>query len=45
MKNELIVKLRELLKTEEIASIRDGVREIRNDWKAETAKEDRKSVV
>jgi hypothetical protein len=39
MKNELIVKLRELLKTEEIASIRDGVREIRNDWKAETAKE------
>ena len=39
MKNDLIAKLRALLATEEIASIRDGVREIRNDWKAETAKE------
>ncbi len=39
MKNDLIAKLRALLTTEEIASIRDGVREIRNDWKAETAKE------
>jgi hypothetical protein len=39
MKNDLIVKLRELLKTEEVGSIRDGIREIRNDWKAETAKE------
>ena len=39
MKNDLIVKLRELLSTEEVGSIRDGIREIRNDWKAETAKE------
>jgi hypothetical protein len=39
MKNDLIAKLRDLLTAEEIASIRDGVREIRNDWKAETAKE------
>ncbi len=39
MKNDLIAKLRALLASEEIASIRDGVREIRNDWKAETAKE------
>jgi hypothetical protein len=39
MKNDLIVKLRELLNTEEVGSIRDGIREIRNDWKAETAKE------
>lgn len=39
MKNDLIAKLRALLTTEEIASVRDGVREIRNDWKAETAKE------
>ena len=39
MKNDLIVKLRELLKSEEVGSIRDGIREIRNDWKAETAKE------
>lgn len=39
MKNELIVKLRELLQADEIASVRDGIREIRNDWKAETAKE------
>jgi Domain of Unknown Function (DUF349) len=39
MKNQLIDKLRELLKTEEIMSIREAVREIRNDWKAESAKE------
>lgn len=39
MKTQLIENLRELLKTEEIMSIRDAVREIRNDWKAESAKE------
>ncbi|MFM7726146.1 MAG: DUF349 domain-containing protein [Flavobacteriales bacterium] len=39
MKTELIVKLRGLLALEDVASMRDGVREIRNDWKAETAKE------
>jgi len=39
MKNELIEKLRELLKVEDIMSIREAVREIRNDWKAESAKE------
>lgn len=39
MKTQLIEKLRELLNTEDIMSIRDAVREIRNDWKAESAKE------
>jgi hypothetical protein len=39
MKNQLIEKLHELLKTEDVMSIRDAVRDIRNDWKAETAKE------
>lgn len=39
MKNQLIEKLRELLSTEDIMSIREAVREIRNDWKAESAKE------
>lgn len=39
MKNQLIEKLRELLNTEDIMSVRDTVREIRNDWKAESAKE------
>lgn len=39
MKNQLIEKLRELLKTEDIMSIRDAVREIRGEWKAESAKE------
>ncbi|MBL0315356.1 MAG: DUF349 domain-containing protein [Flavobacteriales bacterium] len=39
MKNQLIEKLRELLNTEDIMSIRDAVREIRGEWKAESAKE------
>ena len=39
MKDQLIDKLHELLKTEDIMSIREAVREIRNDWKAESAKE------
>lgn len=39
MKNQLIEKLQELLKTEEIMSVRDAVRDVRNDWKAETVKE------
>ena len=39
MKNQLIDKLRELLNSEDIMSIRESVREIRNDWKAESAKE------
>ena len=39
MKEQLIEKLTELLKAEDIMSIRESVREVRNDWKAETAKE------
>lgn len=39
MKTTLIDNLRELLQAEDIFSIREAVREIRNDWKAETAKE------
>lgn len=39
MKDQLIEKLNELLKTEDIMSIREAVRDVRNDWKAETAKE------
>ncbi|MFM9984167.1 MAG: DUF349 domain-containing protein [Flavobacteriales bacterium] len=39
MKDQLIDKLHELLKTEDIMSIREAVRDIRNDWKAESAKE------
>lgn len=39
MKNQLIEKLRELLNSEDIMSVRDNVRELRNDWKAESAKE------
>jgi hypothetical protein len=39
MKTTLIDKLHELLQTEEIMSIREAVKEIRNDWKAESAKE------
>ncbi len=39
MKDQLIDKLRELLNSEDIMSVRDAVREVRNDWKAETAKE------
>jgi hypothetical protein len=39
MKNQLIEKLRELLKSDDIMSIRDAVREIRGEWKAESAKE------
>lgn len=39
MKNQLVEKLHELLSTEDIMSVRSAVRDIRNDWKAETAKE------
>ncbi len=39
MKNQLIDKLHELLKADEVTSIREAVRDIRNDWKAESAKE------
>jgi hypothetical protein len=39
MKTTLIDKLHELLQIEEIMSIREAVKEIRNDWKAESAKE------
>ena len=39
MKDQLIDKLHELLKTEDVMSIREAVRDVRNDWKAESAKE------
>lgn len=39
MKTTLIEKLHELLQTEEVMSIREAVKNIRNDWKAETVKE------
>ncbi len=39
MKEQLIEKLTQLLQTEEVMSIREQVRDVRNDWKAETAKE------
>jgi hypothetical protein len=39
MKEQLIEKLNALLETEDIMSVREAVRDIRNDWKAETAKE------
>jgi hypothetical protein len=39
MKSELVSKLTELLKSDDIYSVREAVRDIRNDWKAETAKE------
>jgi hypothetical protein len=39
MKTTLIEKLHGLLQTEDIMSIREAIREIRNDWKAESAKE------
>ncbi len=39
MKNQLIENLRELLASEDILSIREAVRGIRSNWKAETAKE------
>lgn len=39
MKTTLIDKLHELLQAEDILSIREAVKNIRNDWKAETAKE------
>jgi hypothetical protein len=39
MKATLIDKLHGLLATEDIMSIRDAIREIRSDWKAESAKE------
>ncbi len=39
MKDQLIEKLTQLLQTEEVMSIREQVRDVRNDWKAETAKE------
>lgn len=39
MKNQLIEKLRELLNSEDIMSVRDAIRELRNDWKVESTKE------
>lgn len=39
MKDQLIEKLNSLLEAEDIMSVREAVRDIRNDWKAETAKE------
>jgi hypothetical protein len=39
MKAQLVERLQQLLNTEDIISIRDAVRDVRNDWKAETAKE------
>jgi hypothetical protein len=39
MKEELVSRLEELLKSEDIYSARESVRDVRNDWKAETAKE------
>lgn len=39
MKDQLIEKLGELLKAEDIMSVREAVRDVRNDWKAESAKE------
>ena len=39
MKQELIDQLLAQLQTTDIMSIRENVREIRNNWKAETAKE------
>jgi hypothetical protein len=39
MKDQLIEKLHELVSADDIMLVREGVREIRNDWKAETAKE------
>ncbi len=39
MKDTLIEKLHELVQAEDIMSVREAIREIRNDWKAESAKE------
>jgi len=39
MKEHLIEKLNALLESEDIMSVREAVRDIRSDWKAETAKE------
>ena len=39
MKETLIEKLHELVQAEDIMSVREAIREIRNDWKAESAKE------
>lgn len=39
MKTTLIEKLHEVLQAEEVMSIREAVKSIRNDWKAETVKE------
>jgi len=39
MKAQLVERMQELLNSEEILSIRDAVRDVKNDWKAETAKE------
>lgn len=39
MKATLIENLRGLLQTESVMGVRDAVRDIRSDWKAETAKE------
>lgn len=39
MKTTLIEKLHELLQNDDVMSIREAVKNIRNDWKAETVKE------
>ncbi|MFN0031676.1 MAG: DUF349 domain-containing protein [Flavobacteriales bacterium] len=39
MKEQLIEKLHELLNTDDVNNIRDAVREVRSEWKAESAKE------
>ena len=39
MKEELIQQLRDLLQVEDIMSVRDKVKAIRSDWKAESTKE------
>ncbi|MEY3398875.1 MAG: hypothetical protein RL220_1469, partial [Bacteroidota bacterium] len=39
MKAELVEKMEQLLQAEDIVSVRDAVRDVRNDWKMETAKE------
>jgi len=39
MKNQLIEKLRELLNSKDIMSVRETMRELRNEWKVESTKE------
>lgn len=39
MKSQLLEKFEQLMQTDDIMSIRDAVRDLKNDWKSETAKE------